>query len=148
MAAMPSSPAQASDAAAHHEGQRPAAGMCQIRINPADPRIGADWRCPIFGTSMPGANLRHPLMREECLSRDGRLACGTTLVVLEIAEARTYRNLLVIFGIENNIRLCFWCFLFWLGALQMGRVHGPPRSRRFTNPHNLTIRPQASISRS
>jgi hypothetical protein len=21
--------------------------------------------------------------------------------------------------------LCFWCFLFWLGALQVGGVHGP-----------------------
>jgi hypothetical protein len=26
--------------------------------NPADPRIGADWRCPIFGASMPGARFK------------------------------------------------------------------------------------------
>ena len=49
---------------------------------------------------MPGADLR-PHTKEECLSRDGRLACGTKLIVLEIAESRPYRNLLVIFRIEK-----------------------------------------------
>jgi hypothetical protein len=51
----------------HCLSAHPRSGGCNGRnvpdpANPADPRIGADWRRPVFSASVPGADLR-PLRR-------------------------------------------------------------------------------------
>src|SRR5258705_3037184 len=93
-----------------------------------------------LGSLLPVCTLRSVSCQSRQLSSGERLAGGTALKVLDLAEPRSDRHFVVVLWNENNVGWRLLRAAARLRALQTRGVDWPARAGRFADPGHGAIR--------